>query len=141
MQVYDSNNLPKDIELSDVILSEITSDNPDKLMAKVESKIHKHHIFDEGFKTENNEVILKKTEKSTVKGAEIDRNYLVIDQEQNRIFTSLPFPEGLSLSEVNFFGHFNNQICMLGAKGGKCFVMNGYNKPIVDAEIKYSSFK
>jgi|GEM_PF-3859342 len=141
MQVYDSNNLPKDIELSDVTLSEITSDNPNKLIAKIELKIHKHHLFDEGFKTEKNDVILKKAEKATVKGTAINKNYLVVDQEQNRRFTSLPFPEGLSLSEVNVFGYFNDQICMLGKKGGKCFVMAGYNKPIVDADIKYTSFK
>lgn len=140
MQTYDSNNLPIDIEVVDVRMSEITSDNPNELIAKVESKIHKHHLFDEGFKTEKNDVILRKTEKATVKGAEIDRNYLVIDQEQNRRFTSLPFPEGLSLPEVNVFGYFNNQICMLGTKGGKRFVMNGYNKPTVDTEIRYTSF-
>jgi len=141
MQAYNYNNLPTDIDVVDVRLSEITSDNPNKLIAKIESKIHKHHLFDEGFKTEKKDIILRKTEKATVKGAEIDRNYLVIDQEYNRRFTSLPFPEGLSLSEVNVFGYFNSQICMLGKKGGKCFVMSGYNKPVVDTEIKYTSFK
>ncbi len=141
MQVCDSNNLPKDIEVIDVRLSEITSNNPNKLIAKVESKTHKHHLFDEGFKTERNVYILKKTEKATVKGYEVNRNYLVIDQASSGIFTSLPFPEGLSLSEMNIFGYFNGQICMLGKQDGKCFVMNGYNRPLVDTDIKYASFK
>lgn len=83
---------------------------------------------EEGFKTIKEEFVLKRAD-----------NSLVI--RQNGIFSSLPFPEELTLSEINLVGYFNGRICMLGEKGGKCLVMSGYNKPIVNAEIKYTYFK
>lgn len=52
---------------------------------------------------------------------------------------SLQLP--IRLDEVDIVGYFGKNICMLGTKGGKCFVMNGYNRPVVDTEIKYTSFK
>lgn len=133
MQAYSQYELPNGIAIVEAQKSEISDEEKKQFIIKAykDSKIDKGVVefgVEEGFKIGKNEFVLKRTD-----------NSLVI--RQNGIFSSLPFPEELALNEVDLVGYFNGRICMLGTKGGKCLVMGGYNKPVVDAEIKYTSFK
>ncbi|MFZ3077952.1 MAG: hypothetical protein WA139_05825 [Candidatus Aenigmatarchaeota archaeon] len=133
MQTYNQYELPKGIVVVEAQKSEIPDEEKKQFNIKAykDSKMDKDSVefgVEEGFKIGKYEFVLKRAD-----------NSLVV--KQNGRFSSLPFPENLNLNGIDLVGYYNGQICMLGKNGGKCFVMNGYDKPTIDTNIKYTSFK
>ncbi len=60
----------------------------------------------------------------------LEKGYVMKGSEARSVTVYLP----LELGNMDIIGLYGGRVCMLGRKGGKCYVVQGYGNPIVSAQ-------